>query len=583
MLQMNKKAKELVVNSDIFQAIITYTPHGIMVTDKMYKVILFNESAKKMTNIDEQAIIGKNLLEEIPQIRNQIKIDQDQYIFYVKFNDEDIQVKMFTVTNEDVKIFIMINVHEELKLNGELKKTKSINEELNEILNGSYDGVLVTDGEGNVLFVNQSYERITAIKRSEILGRNMRDLINPVWMPNSVAFVVMEQKSPVSKKQVTKEGKNIIVTGMPIFDRKGNVKKIVINARDITEIYNLREELLKSQHMEKIYKQNNVDLMNVKYNNDKQSVIAVSESMRKVFSLSNKVADFQATVLILGESGVGKEEVAKFIHNNSVRKEKPFITINCGAIPDNLLESELFGYEKGAFTGASQAGKAGLLEIADQGTVFLDEIGEISLDFQVKLLRFMETRQITRLGSVQSKTVDIRIIAATNRNLEERVKKKEFREDFYYRLNVVQIEVPPLRRRREDIGPMSMLFLARFNKKYNQNKILTYDVIKELSTYGWPGNVRELKNIIESMVVISSNEYLQLEDLPWRSSRGRTINKVIESIADCDEISMSEALEVLEKSMLEIAKNKYKTTREMAKHLGLNQSTVVRKLNKYNL
>ncbi len=578
----DKSAAKMAVNQDIFEAIITHTPNGIIVTDRTYNDIYINKSAEEITNFKEKDIIGKNLIKKFPQLKSNNHINEES-LLNLKINGLNIKIKQFTVESEDVKIFLMIDTKESVELSENLKRTKGSNDELKEILDGSYDGVLVTDGEGNVLYVNHSYERITAIKVEEIMGKNMRELINPVWMPNSVAFVVMEERRAVSKKQVTQKGKNIIVTGMPIFDKKGNIKKVVINVRDITEIYSLREELLKSQVREQFYIQKNTDLINSQQNNDNHSVIAVSEAMKDVFSLANKVSNFQATVLIVGESGVGKEEVAKFIHNNSIKKDKPFITINCGAIPDNLLESELFGYEKGAFTGASSLGKEGLLETANGGTVFLDEIGEISLDFQVKILRVLETKQITRVGSVHPKDIDIRIIAATNRNIEEMVEQGTFREDLYYRLNVVQIKVPPLRQRKKDIGPLSMLFLSRFNQKYSQNKILTYDVTKELQAYHWPGNVRQLKNIIENMVVVSSNEYLQIDDLPWKSGGGGIIKKTIDLITDSDEITMDLAVEYLEKKLLEKTKQKYRTTREMAEHLGLNQSTVVRKLKKYSL
>ena len=216
-------------------------------------------------------------------------------------------------------------------------------------------------------------------------------------MPNSVAYVVAEQKTTVSKRQIVKSGRHIMVTGKPIFDRDGEIKKIVINARDITEIYDLSEELQKSKSAEKLYMERLSDFSQM--NQKASPILAVSKEMKDALSLAEKVANFQATVLILGESGVGKEEVAKFIHKNSMRRDKPFIAINCGAIPDNLLESELFGYEKGAFTGAINTGKEGLLEAAAGGTVFLDEIGETPLDFQVKLLRFLESKEIRRVGS----------------------------------------------------------------------------------------------------------------------------------------------------------------------------------------
>lgn len=456
-------------------------------------------------------------------------------------------------------------------------------ESLIEILEGSFDGILVTDKEGKVLFVNDSYERVAEIKRSDIEGKYMKDLINPVWMPNSVAYIVAEQKTTVSKRQVVKSGRHIMVTGRPIFDEDGEIKIIVINARDITEIYELTEELQRSRNSEKLYMERMTDFSSM--SDTERPIIAVSKSMRDILTLAKKVADFQITVLILGESGVGKEEIARFIHNNGARRDKPFITINCGAIPDNLLESELFGYEKGAFTGAMQTGKTGLLEAAEGGTIFLDEIGETPLDFQVKLLRFLETKEVRKLGSVHSRHIDVRVLAATNRNLEQMIEDGQFREDLYFRLNVVQLEVPPLRERKEDILPLAMYFLSKFNRMYGQEKVLTYEVEQEMENEEWKGNVRELKNIMENMVIVSNNEYLQVEDLPWvtgQRHRAGEPSSAVKMVANLD-LTLEEATEELEKIMLHRYIKEGKTTRDIAEALGVNQSTVVRKMQKYNL
>lgn len=472
--------------------------------------------------------------------------------------------------------------NQELKL--KLSSQKKTISELEEILEGSFDGILVTDADGKILYVNSSYERVAEIKRKDMEGKYMKDLINPVWMPNSVAYIVAEQKQPVSMRQIVKSGRHIMVTGRPILDKKGEVKKIVINARDITEIYELTEELHRSKEVGKMCMRDFSAMPN-DVNEETTPVLAISEAMRNIINVAERVANYHASVLISGESGVGKEEVAKVIHKSGVRKDKPFITINCGAIPANLLESELFGYEKGAFTGAVQNGKEGLLEAAEGGTVFLDEIGETPLDFQVKLLRFLETKEVRKVGAIESKIIDVRIVAATNRDLPSMVEEGTFREDLYYRLNVVQIDIPPLRERVEDILPLAKLFLNKFNKAYGQEKMFTYELIREMEKYPWAGNVRQLKNVIENMVVISKNEYLQTEDLPWiagtlKNPQKNIIGTVMEN---CDVMSLAEATEAVEKLMLERAKEKYGTTRRMAKELGVNSSTIVRKMHKYGI
>lgn len=450
--------------------------------------------------------------------------------------------------------------------------------EMEEILEGSFDGILVTDGEGNVQYVNSSYERVAAIPRDQLLGHNMRDLINPVWMENSVAFVVMEERRPVSMQQVTQDGRDIVVTGTPIFDSLGRIRRIVINARDISEIYQLKGELLKVKNRELQHYQGMIQSSGM----ETEKIITVSEKSKKVFALADRVGAFDATVLIQGESGVGKEEVARRIHRSSLRKNRPMISINCGAIPENLLESELFGYEKGAFTGAASAGKEGLLEAASGGTVFLDEIGEIPPAFQVKLLRVLESKQITRVGGIRPKDIDVRFVAATNRDLREMVQSGAFREDLYYRLNVINITVPPLRQRRDDILPLALYFLNFFNQKYHQDKEMTPEVVQRFEEYDWPGNVREMRNVVESMVIMGAEKQLHISDIPWVS---QMILQGAEQSAAGEPMltDLNTALEQTERSLLSHAKKLCTSTREMARFLQIDQSTVVRKLKKYGL
>lgn len=450
--------------------------------------------------------------------------------------------------------------------------------EMEEILEGSFDGILVTDGEGNVQYVNSSYERVAAIPRDQLLGHNMRDLINPVWMENSVAFVVMEERRPVSMQQVTQDGRDIVVTGTPIFDSLGRIRRIVINARDISEIYQLKGELLKVKNRELQHYQGMIQSSGM----ETEKIITVSEKSKKVFALADRVGAFDATVLIQGESGVGKEEVARRIHRSSLRKNRPMISINCGAIPENLLESELFGYEKGAFTGAASAGKEGLLEAASGGTVFLDEIGEIPPAFQVKLLRVLESKQITRVGGIRPKDIDVRFVAATNRDLREMVQSGAFREDLYYRLNVINITVPPLRQRQDDILPLALYFLNSFNQKYHQDKEMTPEVVQRFEEYDWPGNVREMRNVVESMVIMGAEKQLHISDIPWVS---QMILQGAEQSAAGEPMltDLNTALEQTERSLLSRAKKLCTSTREMARFLQIDQSTVVRKLKKYGL
>ena len=570
----------------LFKDIISNSPNGVIVLDQDERIKYLNKSVETSWNIDGKEHIGKKLVDVIPEFLNMEQ--QDGQIFGVKIGDQDYYVLITTMENENGEVntvYLILDIYENKLLKSELTYQKKMTKELEEILEGSFDGILVTDAEGKILYVNNSYERVAEIKKKDMEGKYMKDFINPVWMPDSVAYMVAKEKCPVSKRQVVKSGRHIIVTGRPIFDKKNNIKKIVINARDITEIYELTEELQRTKGNETTQSDSESDFKGFIKGEGKNRILAASKTMRDVLTLSEKVANFQATVLIQGESGVGKEEVAKYIHNKSLRRGKPFIILNCGAIPANLLESELFGYEGGAFTGAMQAGKDGLLEAADGGTVFLDEIGETPLDFQVKLLRFLESKEVRRVGSLDSKIVDVRILSATNRDLSQMVEDGSFREDLFYRLNVVQINVPPLRKRVADIMPLASLFIHTFNKMYNQKKIFTHEVIEEFEKYPWTGNVRQLKNVVENMVIISSNDYLQTEDLPWitqtmKSPAKKAIDTVMEN---SDNLSLLEATEAVEKLMFEQAKEICNTTREIAERLNVNQSTVVRKMQKYNL
>ena len=568
---------------DVFQGIFQHSPNGIIVTDKDLHIKLFNENAIKLTGMNKEEIIGSPLYDVFPHMPYLNPIDSmDETINNIAvINGKNLHIKLFAIKEEqDLRavVFLLQDLSKDIRLTMELEKSQHIIEELECILEGSFDGILVTDGEGNVLMVNKSYERITSIKKEELLGRNMKELINPVWMKNSVVFLAIKEKKPISMHHTTRENKNIIVTGTPIFDKSGTVKEVVVNARDISEIYELREELLKAKEMEKLYFNNFADSS---FKGKGSSIVVVSDAIREAFSLAHKVSNFDATVLIEGESGSGKEEIAKYIHTNSLRKDKPMVVINCGAIPEQLLESELFGYEKGAFTGASREGKIGLYEAADGGTLFLDEIGEMPLNLQVKLLRVLETSQINRVGSVKQIPLDVRIIAATNKNLEKKIRSHEFREDLFYRLNVIHIKVPPLRDRLEDIAPLALHFLQLFNSKYGQSKKLTYEVIKELEDFSWTGNIRQLKNMIENMVIVSNNEYLQINDLPWHRN---DYDENMEHKIMCPRIMPLEAaIEQTERQLLQKAKEKYKSTRKIAKALEIDQSTVVRKMKKYGL
>jgi PAS domain S-box-containing protein len=579
----HEKENELIENMRIYQECIACSPNGVIIIDDENRIIEFNNSAEILTGIKKEVALKQTFMDVVPQIALGLYSEEERRC---TINDRDLLIKkVFGQSKGDFsnfQIIILQDLSATVMLALEVEKSKHAIKELELILEGSFDGILVTDKAGNVLMVNEAYGRLTAIGKEEMTGKNMRELLNPVYMKNSVALVVAEEKRTVSMHHTTRHGKNVIVTGTPVLDSNGELYRIVINLRDISEIYKLREELLKAKAVEKVYFQK---MMTDETEGEQPTVVvAANEKMREIFSLAKKICNYNVTVLILGESGVGKEEMAKYIHGSSIRKDAPFIAINCGAIPENLLESELFGYDKGAFTGAAKEGKKGLFEIANGGTLFLDEIGDMPLNMQVKLLRFLENREIVRVGATASTPVDVRILVATNKDLWKMVELGSFREDLYYRLNVVQLNIPALRDRKEDIPLLCLHFLQKYNKQYQQNKKMTYDVIKNMENQPWRGNIRELRNTIEKMVVLCNNEYLQLDDLPWASpGNGQNSSAAVVAGSNRENLTFNEAIEALEKKLLSEALQKYKSARKIAEALKIDQSSVVRKMEKYCL
>jgi PAS domain S-box-containing protein len=441
-------------------------------------------------------------------------------------------------------------------------------EELESILENLCDGIYITDGLGNTLRINKTYEKMSGLKAEELVGKNMKQLVDQGYFSESASLLVMKTKAPATAMYTVKTGKRLLVKGVPVFTNNGELIRIVNSVWDITEVHNLQAQVEKSKSVQNI-------------TSDPESLqvegefICQSKNMEKIVDTAIRVARVDSTVLILGESGVGKEIISKFIHNASARSKGPFVKINCAAIPDNLLESELFGYRAGAFTGALKEGKPGIFETAGGGTIFLDEIGEIPLHLQAKLLRVLQDMEVTRLGDIKPKAVQARIITATNRNLEEMVAQGKFRQDLYYRLNVVPIRIAALRDRVEDIEPLTLYFLIKFNKKYNTEKWIADDAIEVLKTYPWPGNVRELENFIERIIVLKNESLITKDEIQDFLSMAapETYTK--------QEDNLKNALDNLEKHMITKAMEKHKTTRAAAKALGIDQSTLVRKLAKH--
>ena len=442
-----------------------------------------------------------------------------------------------------------------------------------EILENADNAVIIIDCKGTVVYINRFYAEHMNIKLEKLMGRNLYDI-----EPQAKLLRVMEDGGGRDNDEVEYiKSLNIDSVGLafPLYDsRKEKVGACAI-FKDVTHVVDLTRKLQKSKEMvQYLASQLEASELPISF----QSYISQNKDLQKTLSLAAKVANTNCTILIQGESGVGKEVMAKCIHNASSRKERPMIKVNCASIPENLLESELFGYEEGAFTGARKGGKLGKFELANKGTILLDEIGDMSLTMQSKLLRVLQEKELERVGGTKTIKLDVRVIAATNRNLEEMVEKNEFRSDLYYRLHVVPIHIPALRYRREDIMPLVRYFIERNGG--DESTDLTPGAARMLEEYGWPGNVRELQNVIEYAMIVKTGDILEIKDFP-QYLRG---DGAEDGPAEDGPCRLKDAVERLEKSMMQRALKRNNGNKSMAiNELGLSRRSFYEKLEKYGL
>ncbi len=459
-----------------------------------------------------------------------------------------------------------------------ISSAKCLSRELEAVFSSTSDGSWLCDGNGTVLKINNVAEKLNGIKARDIIGKKTGYLVEKGIIDRSAAKEVLKTKGRVSFIQHVKNiKKDLFVTATPVFDHEGNIFRVVINEKDVTELNALRKELERSRLVTEKFRDELSELRMLEVSN--RAIVAESENMKQVLRIALKLAHTGVSdILILGESGVGKGLLARFIHKNSSRKNNSFTHINCVALPESLLEAELFGYEKGAFTGARNQGKIGLIELAQDGTLFLDEIGDIPLSIQAKILTYLDDHMVRPLGSVRTKSINCAIIAATNRNLTTLIKQGRFREDLFYRLNTFTIKIPPLRERPDDIFTLANFFLQKYNEMYTLKRRFSSRLMKTLQSYPFPGNVRELSAIMKQAVVMSDHDLLD-----------GTVLTVIERCRDksnktCNEkCNLPTQVRKFEKTLLENAMSRCKSTRGIAKYLSINQSTVVRKLKKYGL
>lgn len=434
------------------------------------------------------------------------------------------------------------------------------------ILDGMYDEFLVYDNSYNILYINKAGLRHYGTKPEDLIGRNFYDVMPKYWREPVVLPMVYKEKQIYTSKSITQIGVMITTIAVPILDNKGDVEFVVMNVRDdINEnnLYNTTGQFVKSLE----------DAINT------DGIICASDKMKNIGIDINRIKDVDAPCILFGETGVGKSMLAKYMHENSNRSDKKFVSINCASIPETLIESELFGYVKGAFTGANTSGKEGLIKIADGGTLFLDEIGEVSQGVQVKLLHFLQEGEILPIGGNAPIKVDVRIIAATNKNLSLMIKQNRFRQDLYYRLSVLEITIPPIRERKKDISALTYFFLNEFCKKYNVTHTLSQEVLDILSQYSWPGNIRELRHVIERLVIMSRHVLITEEDLPKQiyNFGPSSDNLNIET----ENLSYKEIMESFERQLIINTYKNHSSSRKLASALKITQSKAVRLIQKY--
>lgn len=551
----------------------------LIIVDSNESIIYANRKTRLLLHKMNTAIQGKKLSRfmDLPQLGDVLHEGISYCCIPGVLGEQSVAVNISPVEiNRDIVGGVIAFEDEACDVNyiTTLKLCNSISRELESVFNASYDEIVVTDSTGTVIKMNTVFRKFYNLDSEDFVGKNVFDLEKAGIFSPSVTLMVLKEKKRVSIIQKTNTDKVLIVTGHPVFDLNKKLISVISMAKDITEMHRLKEKL---EQVEKTAQKYYYQLEQLKQKEEQGDIIQYrSVQMDRVMAMAVKTARVDSNLLITGESGVGKSVLAEAIHKMSSRSDSEIVSVNCGAIPETLMESEFFGYEKGAFTGARTEGKLGKLDMADTGTLFLDEISELPLMMQVKLLKVIQDKKFVRVGGTKTIGSDFRLIAATNKDLEKEVKAGRFREDLFYRLNVVPIEIPPLRQRREDIVLLINHFWERLNRKYGTGRRLDPDIFDVLTEYPWPGNVRELENCVERIMVTVDKDLIHVADLPLfllNHSADETDPKRV--------VPLNQAMDEVEKRLILNAYKRYGNTYKAAEALGVSQSTVVRKLKKF--
>lgn len=566
--------------ADEMQAVLNSVCNGVIATNAEGVITIFNPAAEYITGLTSESVLGRYVEDAIPNsglqrvLRTGVaEINQKQNIN----NCQIITNRSPIIKNNKIlgAVAIFQDVTELQAVAAELETVKSLKSTLESAIESVFEGIVVVDATGLITMMNQSYGEFLGIDARAVVGQHVADVI-----PNTRMHIVAQTGKPEFAEVQRIKDNQVVVTRIPIVkdgEVAGAVGKVLF--RDVKDVKLLARKLNTLQSELEYYKEELRKVHGGKYTVER--IIGNSEKMQWLKSLATKAAKGNSTILILGESGTGKELFAHAIHNASSRCHGPLIKVNCAAVPENLLEAELFGYDEGAFTGARKGGKPGKFELANGGSIFLDEIGDMTMAMQAKLLRVLQEREIERVGGTKTSKVDVRIIAATNRDLESMIENGEFRQDLYYRLNIITILIPPLRERKEDIPMLCATLLNKINSQFQYGvEGVSPSAMKLLTDYNWPGNVRELENVLERAVNLMDNDtFIESQHLPPLLKKTHKSQETEEKDKNLAGILGDTEKEAIYKALEAAGGNKSKA----AKLLGIHRSGFYQKLQKYNI
>ncbi len=549
------------------------------ITDLRFNIKDFDQDLKRIVGIDEE-LTNKKITILFPNIQTsrldhfyKVKTQQNKKVL--------LKQSMKNINGENFYLFFVLDntIFDEIS-----KQVSYLNHQqylYNEMLNKLEDGIYITDEIGKTLYINDAFINLSGLSRDSLIGYNVQELKRNNVLPNSCCEKVIETRQTVTTINNYYQGQKCLVTGSMINDENGEFKRTIAVIRDVSELDILMKKAANEETLSFMKNMNEIKPQNIK----KEQLVMNNEKVLDVYNKADKFADIDSTVLILGETGVGKDFLASYIHSRgTIRSKENMIKINCAVIPEHLIESELFGYENGAFTGAQSGGKKGLFDEAGKGTIFLDEIGDMPYTLQVKLLNALNDKKYYRIGGTKALPLKARIIAATNADIKKLVDEKKFRADLYYRLNVINLKIPPLRERKEDIIPLSQYFLEYYNNKYRKNCFYSSECLQHFLLYPWNGNIREMKNLIERLVLIAEDACIDAR--LFREQVGQEVGSLKldqYELNFTENSTLKEKVEQYERTLIEDVIGNGSTLKEAAALLGIDISTLVRKKQKHGL